>query len=271
MSTSNKTKELAKQIRRLSIEMVHNAKASHIGGALSIADILAVLYSDVLNIYPLDPSLPQRDRFILSKGHACVSLYAALALKGFFPLTVLSTYSQNGSILLSHTSHKIPGVELSSGSLGHALPISCGLAIAAKKKGLSWKTYCLVSDGELDEGSNWESILFAPQLELDNLILIIDYNKIQAFGNVRDIIDLEPLKEKLTAFRWEVFEVNGHDISELKKVFSMANKLNMKPKAIIANTIKGKGISYMENRLLWHYKAPDKEQFDIAIKELGEK
>jgi transketolase len=264
----NDTKYIAREIRKLSLKMVYEAKASHIGGALSMADILAILYSDFLNIDPDDPLNPDRDRFLLSKGHACTGLYSVLALKGFYGIEELSNYSKDGSIFLSHTNHLIPGVEISAGSLGHALPVSCGLAIAAKRKKSIWKTYCLVSDGELDEGSNWESILYAPQLKLDNLILIVDYNKIQSLGSVKDVIELSPLKEKFTAFRWETFEVDGHDHSGLKKAFASVNNLNNKPKVIIAHTIKGKGVSFMENKLLWHYKSPGEDQLKVAFKEL---
>jgi transketolase len=263
------TINFAREIRISSLKMVFAAKASHIGGALSMADILAVLYSDVLNIFPSDPNNPERDRFLLSKGHACTALYATLALKGYFPIEDLITYAQDGSIYLSHTNHHIPGVEISAGSLGHALPVSSGLALAAKRKKLKWKTYCLISDGELDEGSNWESILLAPQLKLDNLILIIDYNKIQSLGSVKDIIDLDPLKEKFQAFRWEPFEVNGHDHKALNAILTRAQESNSKPKVIIAHTIKGKGVSFMENKLLWHYKSPSEDQFNAAIKELN--
>jgi transketolase len=260
---------LAKDIRRESLKMVYNAKASHIGGALSMTDILAVLYNDILNIDPTRPDNPDRDRFLLSKGHTCSALYATLALKNFFPIEDLTSYAQDGSQLLSHTSHYISGIELSAGSLGHALPISCGLALAAKRKNEKWRTFCLVSDGELDEGSNWEAILFAPQLKLDNLTIIIDYNKIQSLGSVKDVLDLNPLMEKFSAFRWETFEVDGHDHDKLKEIFRKTVELNHKPKAIIAHTIKGKGVSYMEDKLLWHYKSPSKEQFDSAINELN--
>jgi len=269
MNKTYESKNLAKEIRKLSLQMVYNAKASHIGGALSMADILAVLYNDFLNIDPSNSKNPQRDRFLLSKGHACTSLYATLGLKGFFPINELSTYAQDGSIFLSHTNHHIPGIEISAGSLGHALPVSCGLALAAKRKKAVWKTYCLVSDGELDEGSNWESILLAPQLKLDNLILIVDYNKIQSLGTVKEVIDLHPLKEKFEAFRWKTYEVDGHDHQALKDIFTKAQDLNSKPKVIIAHTIKGKGISFMEDKLLWHYKSPSEAQYNEAINELN--
>lgn len=270
MNNFHNTSEIfAKEIRKLAIKMVYNAKASHIGGALSMADILAVLYNDILNIDPSNPKNSERDRFLLSKGHTCTGLYATLALKNFFPIENLNTYAKDGSIFLSHTSHHIPGIEISAGSLGHALPVSCGLALAAKRKKAKWKTYCLVSDGELDEGSNWEAILFAPQSKLDNLIVIVDYNKIQSLGSVKDVIDLNPLKDKFTAFRWDTFEVNGHDHLALKEVFLKVLNSNGKPKVIIAHTIKGKGISFMEDKLLWHYKSPSEEQFNEAINELN--
>lgn len=259
---------LAKEIRILSLKMVCRAKASHIGGALSMADILAVLYNDFIKIDSANPNYHDRDRFLLSKGHACTSLYAVLALRGFFSIDELMNYGKDGSIFLSHTNHHIPGVEISAGSLGHALPVSCGLAIAAKRMNSKRRIFCLVSDGELDEGSNWESILYAPQLKLDNLILIVDYNKIQSLGSVKDVIELSPLKEKFSAFRWETFEVDGHDHIALKNVFSSINNYNEKPKVIISHTIKGKGVSFMENKLLWHYKSPDTDQLNDAIKEI---
>lgn len=262
------TKEFAKEIRKLTLRMVYEAKASHVGGAFSMADILAVLYNDILRIDPNNPDNKDRDRFILSKGHACTSLYAALGLKGFFQIEDLTNYAKDGSIFLSHTSHHIPGVEISAGSLGHALPISCGLALAAKSKKSDWKTYCLVSDGELDEGSNWETILLAPHLKLDNLILIVDYNKIQSLGHVKEVLDLDPLKEKFEAFRWEAYEVDGHDHQALKDVFNKTYIQNGKPKVIIAHTIKGKGVSFMEGKLLWHYKSPNQEQYNEGLKEI---
>jgi transketolase len=260
--------QFSKDIRLQTLEMVYKAKASHIGGAFSMADILAVLYHEVLQIDPANPKAPGRDRFLLSKGHACTSLYATLALKGFFPVEELATYAKDGSRLLSHTSHYVPGVEMSAGSLGHALPVSVGIALAAKRKKEAWKAFCLVSDGELDEGSNWEAILLAPQLGLDNLVLIVDYNKIQSLGAVHEVIELEPLKQKFEAFRWEVQEVDGHDHEALQRAFINCNQENKVPKVVIAHTVKGKGVSFMENQLLWHYKSPDEKQFLEAGNEL---
>jgi len=260
------TKELARQLRIKVLQMVHEANASHIGGAYSMADILAVLYNDILNVNALDAKMLERDRFFLSKGHSCAGLYAVLGLKGFFPIEELDQYAQNGSRFISHVSHYIPGVEASSGSLGHILPMACGVAYAAKINQKKFKVYCLLSDGELNEGSNWEPIMLAPQHKLTNLVLIIDYNKIQSLGAVKDVIDLEPLKDKFEAFRWNVHEVDGHNVTELKEWFKgLENNDNGKPHVIIAHTVKGKGVDFMENKLLWHYKSPNKIQYDEAL------
>ena len=255
-------------IREETLKMIYNAKASHIGGAFSMADILSVLYNGILNIEPKNPNKENRDRFILSKGHACTSLYATLALKGFFPIEELKTYATDGSRLMSHTNHKVPGVELSTGSLGHGLSVACGLALAAKAKKENWKTYCLLSDGELDEGSNWESILFAAHHQLDNLIAIVDYNKIQAFGDTNDVLNLDPLKDKFVSFGWEVFEIDGHNHQQIENALT-ENQANKKPLVVIAHTIKGKGVDFMENELLWHYRNPNQEQFEEALKQLN--
>ena len=263
------TIEFSKEIRAQTLKMVYNAKASHIGGAFSMADILAVLYHNILNIDANDPTHEGRDRFFLSKGHACTSLYATLALKGFFPMSILDSYSKDDSILLSHTSHKIPGVELSTGSLGHALGVACGVALAGKIKDSKWKVYALLSDGELDEGSNWEAILFAPQHELSNLTLVIDFNKIQSLGNVDEVINLLPLNEKFKSFNWNVIEIDGHDHNALQNAFT--SDCDKRPTVIIANTIKGKGIDFMENKLLWHYKSPDSTQYSEGLKQIYSK
>lgn len=261
----------AKDIRIEALKMVTQAKASHIAGALSIADILAVLYGKYLN-YNLDNSLdPKRDRLILSKGHCCSTLYATLALIGFFPTERLLEYGKDGSYMISHISSKIPGVEFSSGSLGHGLPFSCGLAISAKLKNEKHKIVCILGDGEMQEGSNWEALMFASQHRLDNLCIIIDYNKIQAMGYVKDIVDLEPLYDKLIAFGCEVKTINGNDIKEIDSTLAKVWQYSCgKPIAIIANTIKGSGVSFMENNLKWHYSNPSVEQLEYAIKEINE-
>ena len=259
---------LATEIRRNSLRMVYQAKASHIGGALSMVDILSVLYSSILNYDSSIPDWELRDRFILSKGHSCVSFYSTLALCGFFPLEELDEYGKDGSRLLSHTTHYVPGVELSAGSLVHGLPVGCGIALAAKRKKVSYRTYVLVGDGEMDEGSNWEALLFAAHFGLDNLCLIIDYNKIQSLGATNDVLKLEPLKTKLEAFNLNVIQIDGHDHQALFNAFKSIESLKGKPSVIIADTIKGKGVSFMENQLLWHYKSPNEEQYNQAIKEI---
>lgn len=255
----------ARNIRIESLKMVHSAGASHIGGALSIADILAVLYGEILNIEPNAPGRSDRDRFILSKGHSCVSLYAALALCGFISYDELETYGQDGSRLMSHISHKVPGVEFSTGSLGHGLPFGVGKALAAKRQAEPWLTFVLLGDGELNEGSNWEAIMFAAHHKLDNLVAVVDYNKIQSLGKTSEVICLEPLARKFEAFGWAVRAIDGHDIEQLKKVFLEVPFKADLPSCIVANTIKGKGVSFMENQLLWHYRSPDDAQLQEAL------
>lgn len=268
MNTYQETRKLAQQIRSQTLKMVHRANASHVGSCLSIADLLAVLYGQILKIDPANPNLPERDRFILSKGHATAILYAVLAERGFFPLELLETYCQDGSLLTGHVSHEVPGVEVSTGSLGHGLPIGCGMALAAKRDGESHRVFVLLSDGELDEGSNWEAILFAGHHLLDNLVAIVDYNKIQSFGNVKEVLDLEPLADKWQAFNWAVREIDGHNLEEIAHCFSQVPFEVGKPNIVIAHTIKGKGISFMENQLAWHYKSPNAEQLSQALTEL---
>jgi len=234
-----------------------------------MADLVACLYWNTLRIDPTHPTWPDRDRFILSKGHGAAILYATLAECGFFPLAELDTYCQDGSRLTGHATSGVPGIELSSGSLGHGLPVGCGIALAAKREKLPFRTFVLLSDGELDEGSNWEAILFAPQHQLDNLVAIVDYNKIQSFGLVKDVLELEPLADKFRAFRWAVKEVDGHNMKELVEVLGSMPRESGRPTAIIAHTVKGKGVSYMEDNLAWHYKSPTDEQLKNALKELG--
>jgi len=260
---------VANRIRAHAVRMVHRSRASHLGSCLSMADLVTCLYWDVMRIAPEDPSWPERDRFILSKGHGAALLYAALAERGFFPPKELAEYCQDGSRLTGHATSGVPGVELSSGSLGHGLPVGCGMALAAKRDGLQFRTFVLLSDGELDEGSNWEAILFAPQHQLDNLIVIVDYNRIQSFGRTQDVLDLDPLAEKFRAFRWAVREIDGHDLSQITAALHSLPLKETHPSAIIAHTVKGKGVSLMENQLAWHYKSPTTEQVDIALRELG--
>lgn len=259
---------LSKEIRKISLEMVYNSKASHIGSALSIVDILAVLYNDILRIDPSNPDLIERDKVILSKGHSCVSLYAVLALKKFFNMNLLKTYGKDGSDFMNHISHKVPGVEFSTGSLGHGLPYATGIALGHKLKALNSKVYVVLGDGELAEGSNWEALLFASHHKLNNLVIIIDNNNLQSLTTVDETLNLESYNEKFEAFGCHVINLDGHDHKELEAAFS-ENNITSKPLVIIAKTIKGKGVSFMENQVKWHYKSPNSEELSIAIKEIN--
>jgi transketolase len=263
-----KSYSLSKEIRKLSLEMVHNSNASHIGSALSMVDILAVLYNDILKFDSNNPNLEIRDKLILSKGHSCVSLYAVLGLKNFFDIELLKTYGKNGSDFMNHISHKVPGVEFSTGSLGHGLPYAVGIALGNKLKKIDSKVYVILGDGEVAEGSNWEAILFASHYKLNNLVIIIDNNNLQSLTTVDETLSLEPYDEKFSSFGCNVVKVDGHDHKKLYKVFSI-KKSNLKPTVIIAKTIKGKGVSFMENQVKWHYKSPNSEELSIAIKEIN--
>jgi transketolase len=260
--------DVAKRLRAHAIRMVSRSKASHLGSCLSMADLLACLYWSVLRVRPDQPDWEMRDRFILSKGHGAAVLYAALAERGFFPVEELDSYCEAGSRLTGHVTSGVAGVELSTGSLGHGLPVGCGLALAAKREERDYRTFVLLSDGELDEGSNWEAILFAPQYQLDNLTVVIDYNKIQSFGRVEDVINLEPLTDKFRAFRWAVREVDGHNLNEILGALKGLPLEKGKPNVVIAHTLKGKGVSFMEDLLEWHYKSPTSEQVQAALQEL---
>lgn len=265
------SEDLAWKIRRHSIDMVHSSGASHIGAALSAADILAVLYTDILNISPEEVDNDQRDRFVMSKGHAGVAVYATLAERGFFPVAWLDGYYQNGSKLSGHISHKgVPGVELSTGSLGHGCVVACGMAMAAKAQNDRYHVYTLMGDGECNEGAVWEMALIARQYKLDNFTVIIDRNRMQAMGFCDQIINTEPFDEKWKSFGWEVIVVeDGNNHEQLKRAFTQVAK--ERPRCIIANTVKGKGISFMENELLWHYRDPRAEFYERAVSELERK
>lgn len=248
--------------------MVHRAKASHIGSALSIADIVAVLYAEVMR-YDIKKSLCEdRDRFILSKGHACVAVYSALAEIGMISKSLLETYGDDFSWLMNHISHKVDGVEFSTGSLGHGLPFGVGKALSAKITKKNWQTFVLLSDGEMDEGSNWEALMFASHHKLNNLIAIIDYNKLQSLDTIQNTLGLEPLRDKLTAFGCHVADVDGHNLEALKEALNTSH--STKPTVVIAHTIKGKGVSFMENNVAWHYKNPNDDQLKLALDELEE-
>ena len=264
-----KSIKIAKNIRINSLRMANSGGGSHIGSSLSIADILAVLYSNILNVNPKKPELANRDRFILSKGHSGAAVYAVLAEMGFFPKDKLKTHYKNGSDLSGHVSHKgIPGVELSTGSLGHGINVGIGMAKAAQLDNYNYKVFVLLSDGECDEGTIWEGAMFAAHHKLDNLIVIIDYNKIQSLDTVANTLELEPFADKWKSFGWSVIEVDGHNHNELKEKFSNIPKQKGFPTVFIANTIKGKGVSFMENSVLWHYRCPKDEEFQSALKEL---
>lgn len=262
------TQALATRIRAHALKMVTEAKASHIGSALSIADIVAVLYGAVMRYQPSDPNWPDRDRFILSKGHACVAVYAALAEAGFLPIEDLATYGRDHSPLMNHISHKVPGVEFSTGALGHGLPFGTGKALAAKRKGRPWRVFVVMSDGEMDEGSNWEAMMFAAHHRLDNLVGVIDYNRLQSLTTVEATLNIEPLAAKFEAFGWRVAEVDGHDHAELCEQLSRSPWTPGKPSMLIAHTTKGKGVGFMEDRVEWHYRSPSAEQLAEALAEL---
>lgn len=268
----NKTlANLAKEIRKKSLWMVYNAQASHIGSALSIADILAALYGQCLSFNKNDPADKNRDRFILSKGHACVALYSVLSEVGFLSSEDLETYGQDFSNLMNHVSHRVPGVEFSTGSLGHGLPFAAGKAKFAHIMREKWLTFVLLSDGEIAEGSNWEAILFAAHHKLENLVAIVDYNNLQSLTSVEETLNIDPLEAKFIAFGWDVFELDGHDVDALVSTLKVVKaEKNGKPKVIIAKTTKGKGVSFMENKVLWHYRPPNTAELKAALKEVDD-
>ena len=261
--------KIAQDIRIKIIEMLFNSKSSHLGSSLSIVDIITFLYFGFLNIDPENPDNPDRDRFILSKGHACSALYAALAMRGFFPVKLLEKYCINNGLFSGHcTFGIIPGIEASTGSLGHGLPMGIGMAIAGRNLKNKYRVFVLLSDGECNEGSVWEAAMFAGHHKLDNLTAIIDFNGLQALGYTKDILNLEPFLKKWESFGWEAIEVDGHNFLSLKKAFSKIPIKESKPSLIVAKTIKGKGVSFAENRIEWHYKSLSKDQYEIAINEL---
>jgi transketolase len=254
---NNNNKEIAKEIRKKILKLSYTAKSSHVGSSLSIVDILLVLYKFFIK---------KNNAFVLSKGHACLASSCILQKFGYISNKILNSYGNNNTILLAHVSHKVPGVEFSTGSLGHGLPYAVGRALAEKVNKKNNKIYVLISDGELNEGTTWESLLFASFHKLDNLIVIIDYNKIQSLDFTKNVLKLEPLKEKFKSFNCNIKNINGHDFNQIYK--SLLVSKNGKPTVIIANTIKGKGVKYMEGKILWHYKSPSTQELDIAINEL---
>jgi len=259
---------VARAIRIHALQMTSNGGASHIGAIFSCADILATLYSRILRVDADEPDNINRDRFVLSKGHAAAGLYAVLAELGFFPLEKLMTHYQDGAELSGHVSHKIPGIEVSTGSLGHGLSIAAGMAYAGKLRAAEHRVFCVLSDGECDEGSTWEAAMFGAHHKLSNLVAIVDYNRIQGIAPISEVIELEPFADKWTAFGWEVREVNGHDHEALAGALARLPYVTGKPSCLIAHTTKGKGVSFMENTVLWHYRIPRGAEFLGALAEL---
>lgn len=266
----NELTTTAKEVRRGIVEMIYRAKSSHIGCSLSAADILVSLYFRVMNIDPAHPEKADRDRFVLSKGHAVSAVYNTLAARGFFPKERLEAYGTNGTNLASHiVRNAVPGAETSNGSGGHGLPLGVGMALAARSEGASWRTFVLSGDGEMEEGSVWEALLFGATHKLSNLTLIIDRNNLQDGADglrSNEVLNMDPLDEKLRAFGWDAETVDGHNFEEL---IPALQKQTEKPRAIIAKTVKGRGVSFMENHGEWHGKCPDAEQYAVAIKELS--
>lgn len=262
----------ATEFRKEILKMIVDAKGTHIASAFSIIDILVYLYDKVLKINPKNPHDDKRDKFILSKGHGCAALYVVLANKGFFPKKVLKTYCTPGSILGGHPdSTRVPGVETSTGSLGHGFSVAVGFALANKINGIKSKVYCLVGDGECNEGAVWEAAMVASHHKLDNLILILDDNKLLISGFAKDILDPLSYKEKFKAFGWNTVEINGHSFKDMDQAFNKLQFKNKKPAVIIANTIKGKGVSYMENKKEWYSMLPNEQEMKIALGELDQR
>lgn len=261
---------IAKRMRRAAIEMITEAKSGHPGGSLSAADIVVTLFFDVLRHDPADPKWPDRDRFILSKGHCCPILYAVMAECGYCPKETLSTLRKLGSIYQGHPDVRfLPALEASTGSLGQGLSLGIGMALAAKLDRRLSRAYVVLGDGEIQEGQIWEAAMFAGYHKVDNVVALVDYNRIQLDGFVKDIMDLEPLVDKWVSFGWDVVETDGHDIAALQRAFKEAGAASGKPTCIIAHTIKGKGVSFMENNPKFHGTAPSKEECEKALAELA--
>jgi transketolase len=260
--------KISKEVRRKVVEMMYKSQTAHLGGCLSCVDILTVLYFKILRINPKRPSAENRDRFLLSKGHAVAPLYAVLAKRGFFSEKVLNSYCKNGGLPGHSTIGFVPGIEISTGSLGHGLSVGAGMALAGRRDKKKYRVFVLMSDGECQEGSTWEAGLFAAHHKLDNLVGIVDYNKLQAFGRIKDVLNLEPLAKKWKSFGWEVKEIDGHNFFQIERAFSKIPFKKEKPSLVIAHTIKGKGVSFIEDKMEWHYKNLTKEQYELALKEL---
>lgn len=269
MLSLEQLQEKAKQLRISILNMIHEAGSGHPGGSLSAIDILTVLYYDVMNHDPKNPQWEERDRFILSKGHIAPALYSVLADCGYFDSSELKTLRKYGSILQGHPCmQKTPGVEVSSGSLGQGLSIATGLALGAKIDDCSFRVYCMMGDGETQEGQIWEAAMAAGHYRLDNLCAIVDFNGLQIDGRVENVMNINPYKEKWMAFNWNVIEIDGHNMADIREAFKKAKEFKTKPTVIIARTTKGKGVSFMENDAQWHGKAPNDEELRLALSEL---
>lgn len=261
---------IANNIRKLVLKQIYSAKSGHPGGSLSIADIMAVLYFDKMNVDPKNPRLENRDRFVLSKGHACPALYAALALKGYFDIEKLNTFRNVNSNLEGHPSMlKVEGVDISTGSLGQGLSVANGMALAGKFDNKDYTVYAILGDGEIEEGQIWEASMTAAHYKLDNICVFIDKNGLQIDGATNEVMSSNPIDKKFEAFGWNVCKIDGNNINQIRKAIDECKMVKGKPSVIICNTIKGKGISFMENNYIWHGKAPSDEEYAIAIKELG--
>ena len=269
MNSTSKYRRLAQLIRGYAVKMTNCRSSGHVGSSLSMADIVAVLYERVLRVDPANPRWPERDRFILSKGHAAAGVYGALVEKGFFPKEWVDTYYGDDGKLCGHISHHVPGVEFSTGSLGHGLPVAAGMALAARRNQRGHRIFCLMSDGDCNEGSTWEAIMFAAQHGFDNLTAIVDANKIQALGKVTDIINMEPFAEKVEDFGWAVDEIDGHDFDQIEKALLAVPFRKGKPSFIIARTVKGKGVKSIENTVSSHYRCIPDGELKAVYAELG--
>lgn len=269
-TTIAQRERIAKTIRADVLRMTASAKSGHVGSNFSMAEILATLYGGILHVDATQPGLPARDRLVVSKGHACAGVYSVLSQRGFFPREWLDTFYKDNGKLWGHVSHPgVPGVEASTGALGHGLPMATGMALAGQRDEPAFRAFCILSDGECDEGSNWEAALFAGHHKLDNLTVIVDYNKIQSFGTTAEVANLDPLADKWRSFGWAVREVDGHDLDALDAALRALPFEPGRPSCIVAHTVKGKGVSFMENTLLWHYRTAVGDELAAAYRELG--
>ena len=265
----NELKKTANNVRLSILEAVYNASSGHPGGSLSVADILAYLYFEEMNIDPKNPKDENRDRFVLSKGHTSPALYSVLAERGYFPKEDIKTFRRIDSYLQGHPDMKhIPGVDMSSGSLGQGMSAACGMALSAKISGKDYRVYAALGDGEIQEGQIWEASMFAAHYKLDNLCIVVDNNNLQIDGKITDVMNPNPIDEKFKAFGFEVMVIEGHDFGQIEAAYQKARATKGKPFAIVAKTVKGKGVSFMENQASWHGTAPNQEQYEMAVKEL---